>query len=55
MTADEAADAVKAFHPKVAIPYHYRGQPSGDVNAFKQKLEGTGIEVRLLEWYPKAT
>ena len=55
MTADEAADAVKAFHPKVAIPYHYRGQPSGDVNAFKQKLEGSGIEVRLLEWYPKAT
>jgi L-ascorbate metabolism protein UlaG (beta-lactamase superfamily) len=55
MTADEAADAVKAFHPKVVIPYHYNGNPSGDVNLFKQKLEGSGIEVRLLEWYPKAT
>jgi len=55
MPADEAADAVKAFHPKVVIPYHYNGNPSGDVNLFKQKLEGSGIEVRLLEWYPKAT
>ncbi len=51
MTAEEAADAVKAFHPKVAIPYHYRGQ---DLNVFKKGLDGTGIDVRLLDWYPKA-
>ena len=25
MTPEEAASAVKAFHPKVVIPYHYRG------------------------------
>jgi L-ascorbate metabolism protein UlaG (beta-lactamase superfamily) len=50
MPPDEAAEAVKAFHPKVVIPYHYRGS---DVNIFKKDLEGTGIEVRLLEWYPK--
>jgi L-ascorbate metabolism protein UlaG (beta-lactamase superfamily) len=49
MTPTEAADAVKAFHPKVAIPYHYKGQ---DINQFKAALAGTGIEVRLLEWYP---
>ncbi len=55
MPPEEAADAVKAFHPKVVIPYHYRGQPATDLNVFKQKLEGSGIEVRLLEWYPKAT
>jgi L-ascorbate metabolism protein UlaG (beta-lactamase superfamily) len=55
MPPDEAADAVKAFHPKVVIPYHYRGNPPSDLNVFKQKLEGSGIEVRLLEWYPKAT
>ena len=24
MPPDEAADAVKAFHPKIVIPYHYR-------------------------------
>jgi len=51
MTPDEAAAAVKAFHPKVAIPYHYRGS---DPSIFKKALEGTGIDVRLLEWYPKA-
>jgi dTDP-4-amino-4,6-dideoxygalactose transaminase len=44
-------DAVKAFHPKVAIPYHYRGQ---DTTVFKKALEGTGIDVRLLDWYPSA-
>lgn len=48
MTPDEAADAVKAFHPKVAIPYHYKGQ---DINQFKKDLEGSGVEVRLLDWY----
>jgi L-ascorbate metabolism protein UlaG (beta-lactamase superfamily) len=50
MPPEEAADAVKAFHPKVVIPYHYHGS---DLNVFKSKLAGTGIEVRLLEWYPK--
>jgi L-ascorbate metabolism protein UlaG (beta-lactamase superfamily) len=49
MTPAEAADAVKAFHPKVAIPYHYKGQ---DIAIFKKALEGSGIEVRLLDWYP---
>lgn len=52
MTPEEAADAVKAFKPKVAIPYHYRGS---DVTAFQKALAGTGVEVRLLEWYPKAS
>ena len=51
MTPEEAADAVKAFHPKVAIPYHYKGQ---DTAVFKKALDGTGIEVRLLDWYPNA-
>ena len=50
MPPDEAADAVKAFHPKIVIPYHYRGS---DLEVFKKGLEGTGIEVRILEWYPK--
>jgi L-ascorbate metabolism protein UlaG (beta-lactamase superfamily) len=49
MTPDEAVEAVKAFHPKVAIPYHYKGQ---DTTVFQKGLAGTGIEVRLLDWYP---
>jgi L-ascorbate metabolism protein UlaG (beta-lactamase superfamily) len=48
MTAGEAADAVRAFHPKIVYPYHYRGT---DVSVFAKALEGTGIDVRLRNWY----
>ena len=50
MPPEEAADAVKAFHPKIVIPYHYHGS---DLAVFQKGLEGTGIEVRVLDWYPK--
>jgi L-ascorbate metabolism protein UlaG (beta-lactamase superfamily) len=50
MTPKDAAEAVKAFHPAVAYPYHYRGQ---DTAIFAKALEGTGIDVRLREWYGK--
>jgi L-ascorbate metabolism protein UlaG (beta-lactamase superfamily) len=50
MPPEEAAEAVKAFHPKVVIPYHYKGS---DLAVFKKGLEGTGIEVRVLDWYPQ--
>ncbi len=52
MPPEEAVEAVKSFHPKVVIPYHY-GQ--SDLSVFKKGLEGTGIEVRILDWYPKAS
>ena len=48
MTPEEAADAVRAFDPKVVYPYHYRGS---DPEAFKKALDGTGIDVRLRNWY----
>jgi L-ascorbate metabolism protein UlaG (beta-lactamase superfamily) len=50
MTPADAADAVKAFHPAVVYPYHYRGQ---DPKIFAAALAGTGIDVRLREWYPQ--
>jgi L-ascorbate metabolism protein UlaG (beta-lactamase superfamily) len=50
MPPGEAAEAVRAFHPKIVIPYHYRGS---DLGVFRKGLEGSGIEVRVLEWYPK--
>jgi hypothetical protein len=34
----------------VVIPYHYRGS---DLAVFRKAMEGSGIEVRVLEWYPK--
>ena len=49
MPPPEAADCVKAFKPKVAIPYHFQGQKPED---FQQALQGSGIDVRILKWYP---
>lgn len=48
MPPEEAAEAVKAFHPKVVYPYHYRGS---DLKVFEAALAGAGIEVRLRNWY----
>ena len=48
MPPEEAAEAVRAFHPKVVYPYHYRGS---DPAVFKKALEGSNIDVRLRDWY----
>ena len=50
MTPQDAAEAVRAFHPAIVYPYHYRGS---DIKAFASALEGTGIDVRLRDWYGK--
>jgi L-ascorbate metabolism protein UlaG (beta-lactamase superfamily) len=50
MTPAEAADCVKGFRPKVAIPYHYMGQKPEE---FAAALKGSPIEVRLLNFYAK--
>lgn len=51
MTVEQAADAVKAFKPKIVYPYHSRGS---DLKKFQQ-LVGTdaGVEVRLRDWYKR--
>ena len=51
MTPAAAAACVAGFSPKVVYPYHYR---TGDVAGFKRLLQGTPVEVRLGDWYPKA-
>jgi L-ascorbate metabolism protein UlaG (beta-lactamase superfamily) len=48
MPPSEAAECVKAFKPKIAIPYHYQGQKPEE---FETALKGSGVEVRLLKWY----
>ena len=49
MTAQEAADAVKAFKPKIVYPYHSRGT---NTEEFAAAVKGTpGVEVRLRNWY----
>lgn len=56
MDVPEAADAVLAFAPKIAYPYHYRGKDGlSDVNKFKSLVDAgnKGIDVRLRDWYIK--
>ncbi|HEX5068869.1 MAG TPA: MBL fold metallo-hydrolase [Vicinamibacterales bacterium] len=54
MTPAEAADAVKAFKPKIVYPYHYRGTSGmSNLDEFSAPLKGTGIEVRIRDWYAK--
>jgi L-ascorbate metabolism protein UlaG (beta-lactamase superfamily) len=50
MTPQEAAEAVKAFKPKVVYPYHYMGS---DLKAFEAALNGSGVEVRIRDWYAR--
>jgi L-ascorbate metabolism protein UlaG (beta-lactamase superfamily) len=49
MTPEEAAAAVKAFHPAVVYPYHHRGS---DLKVFEAGLKDSGVEVRIRDWYP---
>ena len=48
MPPEEAAEAVKAFHPKIVYPYHYG---KSDLTVFQNALKGTGIDVRIRNWY----
>lgn len=51
MPPSEAAECVKAFKPKIVYPYHFQGQKPEE---FQDALKGSGIEVRILNWYPAA-
>jgi len=54
MDINEASEAVLAFQPKIAYPYHYRGQGGlADTEAFKKLVNAKNpkIEVRLRNWY----
>ena len=47
MTPEQAAEAVKAFKPRIVYPYHSKG---ADTQEFAD-LVGGAAEVRLRDWY----
>ena len=65
MLPDAAAECVKAFKPKVVYVYHYdqtyassggkNAMPNvaATVQAFRDALKGSGVEVRDGDWYPR--
>lgn len=49
MTVEQAANAARAFKPKIVYPYHSRGS---DLEKFKSLVGAdSGVEVRLRNWY----
>jgi L-ascorbate metabolism protein UlaG (beta-lactamase superfamily) len=49
MPPEEAAECVKAFQPKVVIPYHYR---DSDLELFKKALaDAPSVGVRIRNFY----
>jgi L-ascorbate metabolism protein UlaG (beta-lactamase superfamily) len=54
MNVTKAAAIVKAFHPRIVYPYHFRNGDNSlaDLNSFKRQV-GTDqeIEVRFRKWY----
>ncbi|MCB9589753.1 MAG: MBL fold metallo-hydrolase [Polyangiaceae bacterium] len=49
MPPDEAAVCIKAFKPKLIIPYHYRGS---DLSKLETALEGTeGVKLEKRDFY----
>ena len=46
MSVEQCIEAAKTIKPKVLIPYHLS---STDLQAIKDGLEGTGIDVHLYE------
>ena len=50
MSAADAAACARAFAPRIVYPYHSSGT---DVAAFARALDGSGIEVRVRDWYAK--
>ena len=48
MPPTEAAECIKAFAPKVLLPYHYKGSNLDELTA---ALKGAPVEVRQRAWY----
>ena len=50
MVAEQAAEAVKVFKPRIVYPFHYSRGPEAE--KFAGLLQGfPGVEVRLRDWY----
>jgi len=52
MPTAEAADAVKAFRPRIVYPYHYRGQNPQDFADALKATPGVEVRIRKLEGEP---
>jgi L-ascorbate metabolism protein UlaG (beta-lactamase superfamily) len=53
MSLEQAAEAIRAFKPKIVYPYHFRSGDGTKADLEKLKrLVGDGVEIRVRDWYP---
>jgi L-ascorbate metabolism protein UlaG (beta-lactamase superfamily) len=53
MSVRKAADAIRAFKPKIVYPYHFRGSDGTklDLGELKRLVAAdSGVEIRVLDW-----
>ncbi len=56
MSVEQAAEAIRAFKPKIVYPYHFRNSDGTMADLEKlQRLVGadSGVEIRVREWYKR--
>jgi L-ascorbate metabolism protein UlaG (beta-lactamase superfamily) len=55
MSVAKAADAIRAFKPKIVYPYHYRSGngTKADMEELKRLVGAeSGVDIRARDWYP---
>ena len=55
MSVPKAADAIRAFKPKIVYPYHYRSGngTKADMDELKRLVGAdSGVEIGARDWYP---
>jgi L-ascorbate metabolism protein UlaG (beta-lactamase superfamily) len=51
MSPEDAAACARAFRPAIVYPYHYLGRDLGAPSVFAKAMQGSGIDVRIRDWY----
>ena len=54
MSPEDAATCAKTFKPKIVYPYHYLSPDENATTKFESAMKGSGIEIRLRNWYAGA-
>jgi hypothetical protein len=54
LSVEKAAEALRAFKPKIVYPYHFRSQDGTKAELEERKrLVGEGSEIRVRDGYPE--
>jgi hypothetical protein len=54
MSVEKAADAIRAFKPKIVYPCSGNGTKADMAELKKRVGQDSGIEIRVRDWYPES-